>query len=102
LEFFGEETIFNTAYHCITDVTRNIDRILTAAQPSKDDALYYKDYGLLLAETHVLRQVSKRVLPGQVYREFLVDVQELIDIKTGVTRQKSVIRRMQWGYLKWL
>jgi len=100
--FFGEETTFNATFHCITDMARNIDRILTVAQPSKDDALYYKDYGLLLAETHVLRQVSKTVLPGQVYREFLVDVQELIDIKKGVTRQKSVVRRMQWGYSKWL
>jgi len=100
--FFGKETAFNVFFHCITDMARNMDRILTAAQPSKDDALYYKDYGLLLAETHVLRQVSERVLPGQVYREFLVDVQELIDIKTGVTRQKSVVRRMQWGYSKWL
>jgi len=54
-----------------------------------------------LTETHVLREVAKRVLPGQVYREFLVDIQELIDIKTGVTRQKSVMGRMRWGYLKW-
>jgi nuclear control of ATPase protein 2 len=100
--FFGEQTTFKVTFHYITDMARNIDRILTAAQPSKDDALYYKDYGLLLAETHVLRQVAKGVLPGQVYREFLVDVQELIDIKMGVTRQKNVIRRMQWGYSKWL
>lgn len=98
--FFGEYTTFTL--NCITDMARNIDRILTSAQPSKDDALYYKDYGLLLAETHVLRQVATMVLPGQVYREFLVDVQELIDIKTGVTRQKRVIRRMRWGYSKWL
>jgi nuclear-control-of-ATPase protein 2 len=63
--------------------------------------LYYKDYGLLLTETHVLRQIAKRVLPSQIYREFLIEVNELTDIKAGVARQKSVISRMRWSYSKW-
>ncbi|KAF2396133.1 NCA2-domain-containing protein [Trichodelitschia bisporula] len=79
-------------------VLRNIDRILTAAQPSEYGVLYYKDYGLLLCEAHVLRQTARSVLPGPDFREFLLDIDDLVDIKTGVERQKQVLRRMRWGY----
>lgn len=91
----------SSVFNQLIKTCRNIDRILTNAQPSKDDALYYKDYGLLLTETHVLRQIANRVLPSQIYREFLIEVNELTDIKTGVARQKCVISRMRWGYSKW-
>ena len=80
---------------------RNIDRTITAAQPTEFGALYYKDYGLLVAESHVLRQVASKVLPFKEFREFLVDVDELVDIKSGVDRQKEVIKRLRWGYSKW-
>jgi len=80
---------------------RNIDRVVTAAQPSEYGVLYYKDYGLLVCESHVLRQVANEVLPTQEFREFLVDIDELVDIKAGVERQKQVIRRLRWGYSKW-
>ena len=63
--------------------------------------LYYKDYGLLVAESHVLRQCAINVLPTKEFREFLVDVDELVDIKAGIERQKQVIRRLRWGYSKW-
>lgn len=75
---------------------------MTNAQPSKDEALYYKDYGLLLTETHVLRQIAKKVFPNQIFREFLIEVNELTDIKTGIARQKCVLNRMRWGYVKWI
>jgi nuclear-control-of-ATPase protein 2 len=79
----------------------NIDRILTAAQPSNFGVLYYKDYGLLLCEAHVLRQIASSVLPRQVLREFLVEIEDLTDIKAGVEKNKEVIKRMRWGYSKW-
>jgi len=82
-------------------VLRNIDRILTAAQPSEYGELYYKDYGLLLCEAHILRQLAKSVFPRQVFREFLVEVEELTDIKAGLERQRAVVKRMRWGYSKW-
>jgi nuclear-control-of-ATPase protein 2 len=82
-------------------VRRNIDRVLTAAQPSDFGVLYYKDYGLLLCEAHVLRQVARDVLPRQVFREFLVEIDDLTDIKAGVEKNKQVVTRMRWGYSKW-
>jgi nuclear-control-of-ATPase protein 2 len=63
--------------------------------------LYYKDYGLLLCESHVLRQIAKDTLPGRAFREFLIDIEELTDLKIGVKRQKRVVKRMRWGYSKW-
>lgn len=64
--------------------------------------LSYKEHGLLLCEVHVLRQDSLRVLPGEVQREFLEDVNDLVDIKTGVERQGKVVERIRWSYWKWL
>lgn len=81
--------------------SRNIDRIITAAQPSEYGVLYYKDYGLLVAESHILRQCAANVLPTTEFREFLIDVDELVDIKAGIERQKQVIGRLRWGYSKW-
>jgi nuclear-control-of-ATPase protein 2 len=71
------------------------------AQPSEFGVLYYKDYGLLLCESHVLRQIAKGTLPGRVFREFLIDIEELTDLKIGVKRQKRIVKRMRWGYSKW-
>jgi nuclear-control-of-ATPase protein 2 len=79
----------------------NIDRILTAAQPSDFGVLYYKDYGLLLCEAHVLRQTASNVLPRKVLREFLFEIEDLTDIKAGVEKNKQVVKRMRWGYSKW-
>jgi nuclear-control-of-ATPase protein 2 len=83
------------------EVLRNIDRIMTAAHPSEHGVLYYKDYGLLLCESHVLRQVAHTTFPAKAFREFLIDLEELTDIQIGVERQKSVIKRMRWGYSRW-
>lgn len=83
-------------------VLRNIDRILTAATPSNNGMLSYKEHGLLLCEVHVLRQRAQRVLPGEVHAEFLEEVGELVDITTGVDRQLRVVDRIRWAYGKWL
>jgi nuclear-control-of-ATPase protein 2 len=82
-------------------VLRNMDRILTAAHPSVAGVLYYKDYGLLLCEAHVLRQLASKTFPYSEFREFLVDLEELTDMQIGVERQQKVVKRMRWGYAKW-
>jgi nuclear control of ATPase protein 2 len=82
------------------EVLRNIDRIMTSAQPSEHGVLYYKDYGLLLCESHVLRQVASKTFPAKEFREFLIDLEELTDIQIGVERQKNVLTRIRWGYSK--
>ena len=85
----------------LTGPNSNIDRALSVAQQSDFGQLYYKDYGLLLCECHVLRQIAQNTLPGRVFREFLVDIEELTDIKIGVKRQKKVVKRIRWGYSQW-
>ena len=81
---------------------RNVDRVLSTATPTAQGMLSYKDHGLLLCEVHVLRQRAAAVLPGNVHREFLEDVGDLIDIRMGIERQLQVVNRLQWAYAKWL
>ena len=64
--------------------------------------LSYKDHGLLLCEIHVLRQRAAQVLPGNVQREFLEDINDLMDIRIGIDRQIKVVDRIRWTYAKWL
>ncbi|KZF21261.1 ATP synthase regulation protein NCA2 [Xylona heveae TC161] len=89
-------------------VLRNIDRILSASSsPSSPGSphqgmLSYKEHGLLLCEVHTMRQTAQRVLPGEIHREFLEDIEDLVDIRTGVERQLKVVERIRWAYAKWL
>jgi nuclear-control-of-ATPase protein 2 len=86
----------------MTRQLRNIDRVLTNSIPTDFGELYYKDHGLLLCEVHVLRQEAKRVMPGQVFREFVEDVEELVDVRTGVKKQRKVVQRVRWAYKRYL
>jgi nuclear-control-of-ATPase protein 2 len=83
-------------------IIRNIDRILTQATPSNDGILSYKDHGLLMCEVHVLRKWAHRLFPGEIEREFLEDVNDLVDIGRGVAAQLKVLERIRWAYVKWL
>ena len=81
---------------------RNIDRVLTNSTPTEFGELFYKDHGLLLCEVHLLRQEAKKSMPQQVYREFIEEVEELVDVRMGVKRQQKVVDRMRWAYARWL
>lgn len=83
-------------------ILRNIDRILSGSTPSESGMLSYKDHGMLLCEVHILRQKTLRVLPGEIYSEFLEEVNELVDLRTGVERQTRVVERIRWAYSKWV
>lgn len=64
--------------------------------------LSYKEHGLLLCEVHVLRQAAQQVLPGQINAEFLEELNDLMNLRTGVERQMRVVDRIRWAYSKWL
>ena len=81
---------------------RNIDRILSAATPANNGMLSYKEHGLLLCEVHVLRQRAHRILPGAIYNEFLEEIHDLVDLRTGIDRQTRVVDRIRWAYSRWL
>ncbi|KAL1311202.1 hypothetical protein AAFC00_001396 [Neodothiora populina] len=85
----------------MTRQLRNIDRVLTNSTPTDFGELYYKDHGLLLCEVHVLRQEARRVMPGQVFREFVEDIEELVDVRTGVKKQMKVVHRIRWAYKRY-
>ncbi|KIX02826.1 uncharacterized protein Z518_08769 [Rhinocladiella mackenziei CBS 650.93] len=81
---------------------RNIDRTLTNSDLDEYGIISEENHGLLLCEAHLLRQRAGLVLPRNVQREFLEDLDDLLDVKAGVHRQISVLRRIEWAYAKWL
>lgn len=81
---------------------RNIDRILTAAQPTEFGELLYQDQGLLICEVHVLRQAAARVMPGEILKEFGEEAEELCDVRVGIERQRRIEARIRWAYGRWL
>ncbi|KAI9817359.1 MAG: Nuclear control of ATPase protein 2 [Thelocarpon impressellum] len=83
-------------------VLRNTHRILTASTSSNNGMLSYKEHGLLLCEVHVLRRLARNILPSEIHREFLEEIGDLVDIRTGVERQLKVVERMRWAYDKWM
>ncbi|KAH9871826.1 hypothetical protein J1614_006083 [Plenodomus biglobosus] len=82
-------------------ILRNIDRILTGATPNEFGEVSYKDHGLLLCEVHLLRQAASGILPRRIFQDFLVEIDELVDVRSGLVRQQKVVERIRWAYSKW-
>lgn len=86
------------AKHKLTFDDRNIDEILSAATPSDYGELYYKDYGLLLCEAHMVRELARKTFPKTVFRKFRIKIDQLTDIKMGLKRQKETLERIYRTY----
>ncbi|KAM0263120.1 hypothetical protein ACHAPA_008953 [Fusarium lateritium] len=82
-------------------VLRNVDRILSEARPTETNLLSYKDHGLLLSEVHILRDLVDRLMPRDVAREFLEDLDDLSNMK-GIQLQTRALERIRWAYARWL
>lgn len=82
-------------------VLRNLDRILSGATHGDNNIMSYKDHGLLLSEIHVLRKLARGVLPGDIYKEFVEDLDELAYLK-GIQIQIRALDRIRWAYAEWL
>ncbi|KAF2006931.1 NCA2-domain-containing protein [Amniculicola lignicola CBS 123094] len=81
-------------------ILRNIDRILVGATPTEFGEIAYKDHGLLLCEVHLLRQEANNILPRRIFHDFLQEIDELVDVRTGLERQQKVVDRIRWAYSK--
>lgn len=79
---------------------RNIDRVLAAASTNKDGEITYKDYGLLLCETHVLRQEARQTLSPRTFRDLVEDLRELEDVRIGKNRQERALERIWRAYAR--
>lgn len=82
-------------------ILRNIDRILSEARPTENNVLSYKDHGLLLCEVHVLRNLASKLMPDNIQKEFLEDLEDLANVK-GVHIQAKALERIRWAYARWL
>jgi nuclear-control-of-ATPase protein 2 len=85
-------------------VLRRIDRILseaTTTSQQNNNIISYRDHGLLVCEVHVLRGLAQGVLPGDVEKEFLEDLDDLANPK-GLAAQMRALERIRWAYAEWL
>lgn len=82
-------------------ILRNIDRILSEARPTENNILSYKDHGLLLCEVHVLRNLVDKLMPREISREFLEDLDDLSNMK-GMQLQTRALERIRWAYARWV
>ncbi|KAK4235532.1 ATP synthase regulation protein NCA2-domain-containing protein [Achaetomium macrosporum] len=82
-------------------VLRKIDRILSEATTSQNNIISYRDHGLLVCEVHVLRGLAHGVLPGDIEKEFIEDLDELANLK-GIGVQMKALERIRWAYAEWL
>lgn len=82
-------------------ILRNLDRILAEARPTENNLLSYKDHGLLLCEVHVLRSFAARLMPHEISKEFLEDLDDLSNMK-GIQVQTKALDRIRWAYARWL
>ncbi|KAI8965774.1 NCA2-domain-containing protein [Daldinia sp. FL1419] len=78
-------------------VLRNIDRILSEATPSPNNLISYKDHGLLVSEVHVLRRLAHNLLPADIEKDFLEDLDDLANLK-GIQSQLRALDRIRWAY----
>ena len=81
---------------------RNIDRILTLSRPTANQTIPYKDRGLLLCEVHGLRQLGQSVMPASVQRDFVEDLNDLVESHSGVAGQLKIIERIRWTYGRYM
>lgn len=81
---------------------RNIDRILTASPQTNEGMLSIEEYGLLVCEAIVLRDIAARTFSKQALRNFTQDFDDLIDNTSDVGRQIRVADRIRWAYARWL
>lgn len=82
-------------------VLRNIDRVFSEATPTETSVLPYKDHGLLICEVQVLRQLAHSLLPPDIEKDFLEDLNDLANVR-GVQYQQRALDRIRWAYSKWL
>ncbi|KAJ5090413.1 hypothetical protein N7532_009097 [Penicillium argentinense] len=76
---------------------RNASRILTSAS-TENGVASFKDSGRLICEAENLLQKVQLVLGGVQYREFREDIQDLLDVQSGIEKQLRVVERMRWTY----
>ncbi|KAI0103134.1 ATP synthase regulation protein NCA2 [Nemania sp. FL0031] len=82
-------------------VLRNIDRVFSEAAPTQTNVLPYKDHGYLICEVHVLRNLAHQLLPPDIEKDFLEDLDDLANPR-GVQYQQRALDRIRWTYAKWL
>lgn len=84
-------------------VLRRMDKILCSASsnPQSNNIISYRDHGLLVCEAHVLRKMVHGMLPGQIEKELIEDLDEFAKLRV-IPELAKVLERIRWAYAEWL
>lgn len=85
-------------------ILHHIDKILTEAPTDQDQhrTLSFKDHGLLLCEVNKVRKMSKGLLPRDIERNYLKDLEDVSNHASGLNLQTTALNRIRKTYGKWL
>ncbi|KAK4193860.1 ATP synthase regulation protein NCA2-domain-containing protein [Podospora australis] len=80
-------------------VLRRMDKILCSASsnPQSNNIISYRDHGLLVCEAHVLRKMAHGMLPGQIEKELIEDLDEFAKLRV-IPDLAKVLDRIRWAY----
>lgn len=80
---------------------RTISRMLAKADVSPDKTMTYEQIGNLLCQVHILRETVPGTMPRETRKDFLVDLDELVNLRM-VQFQKKTMDDIAFAYAKWL
>ncbi|PKS08947.1 hypothetical protein jhhlp_003560 [Lomentospora prolificans] len=80
---------------------RTISRMLTKADLTPEKTMTYEQIGNLLCQAHILRATVPQTMPQDVKKDFLLDLDELVNLRV-VPFQKKTMEDIVFTYAKWL
>lgn len=80
---------------------RTISRMLAKADLTPDKTMTYEEIGNLLCQVHILRDTVPGTMPRETRKDFLVDLDELVNLRV-VPFQKKTMDDITFAYAKWL
>lgn len=80
---------------------RTISRMLARADLTPDKTMTYEQIGNLLCQVHILRGAVPATMPRETRKDFLVDLDELVNLRM-VPFQKKMMDDVAFTYAKWL
>lgn len=80
---------------------RTISRMLAKADLTPDKTMTYEQIGNLLCQVHILRSTVPATMPSETRKDFLVDLDELVNLRV-VPFQKKTMNDVAFAYARWL
>lgn len=80
---------------------RTISRMIAKADLTPEKTMSYEQIGNLLCQVHILRDTVPQTMPPDTKKDFLVDLDELVNLRV-VPFQKKMMEDIVFAYARWL